>query len=185
MTLTMPCSHVCSHHVHRLVATLVCAQQARSSAHGDHRTARDRSDPLGATHNIGGRHAAKNDILEAKLERRARSSCNPSLRVREPPKQPLARLPSGLMGQAPYMLQTREKNSSRLDWYHFNDKSRKKVCPNMSRKSNHHRAYRNQWYQIIAPKRGTAGGTSFPCGKPCTGSLKLHRDQKNSHFEEI
>ena len=109
MMSTMPSSHVCSHHAHRLVATLVCARQARSSAHGDHRTARDRSDPLGATHNIGGRHAAKNDILEAKLERRARSSCNPSLRVRESPKQPLARLASRLMGQAPYMLQTREK----------------------------------------------------------------------------
>ena len=181
----MLCSHVCSHHVHRLVATPVYAQQARCSAHGDHRTARDRYEPPGVTHNIGRRRAAKNDILEAKLERRTRSSCNPSLRVREPPKQPLARPVSRLIGQTPYMLQTSEKNSLRLIWRHFNDKCRKKVCPNMSRRSNHHRAYRNQWYQIIAPKRGTAGGTSFPCGKPCTGSLKLHRDQKNSHFEGI
>ena len=127
--VTMLYSRVCSHHVHRLVATLVYARQARYSAHGDHRTARDRSDPLGATHNIGGRHAAKNDILEAKLERRARSSCNPSLRVREPPKQPLARIASRLMEQTPYMLQTSEKNSLRLVWRHFNDKCRKKVCP--------------------------------------------------------
>ena len=164
----MPCSHVCSHHVHRLVATPICAQQARCSAHGDHRTARGRYDPPGGTHNRAGWHAAKNNVLEANSERRARSLCSPSLRVRELPKQLRARLASRSMGQAPYMLQTHEKNSLRLDWRHFNDKTRKKSPPKMSRRSDQDLVHHNQCGQIIAPERGADRGTSFPCGTRCT-----------------
>ena len=105
------------------------ARAAGALTHVDHRTARYRYDPPGGTHNRAGWHAAKNNVLEANLERRARSLCSPSLRVREPPKQPRARLASRSMGQAPYMLQTHEKNSLRLDWRHLNYKSTKKVSP--------------------------------------------------------
>ena len=45
----MLCSHVCSHHVHRLVATPTNAQQAKTSALGVHLTARDRAKRLGGS----------------------------------------------------------------------------------------------------------------------------------------
>ena len=45
----MLCSHVCSHHVHRLVATPTNAQQAKTSALGVYLTARDRAKRLGGS----------------------------------------------------------------------------------------------------------------------------------------
>ena len=49
MMLTMLCSHVCSHHIHRLVATPTNAQQAKTSALGVYLTARDRAKRLGGS----------------------------------------------------------------------------------------------------------------------------------------
>ena len=49
MMLTILCSHVCSHHVHRLVATPTNAQQAETSALGVYLTARDRAKRLGGS----------------------------------------------------------------------------------------------------------------------------------------
>ena len=106
------------------------ARAAGALTHVDHRTARYRYDPPGGTHNRAGWHAAKNNVLEANSGSGAHAAfVAPSLRVRESPKQLRARLESRPMGQAPYMLQTHEKNSLRLDWRHLNHKSSKKVSP--------------------------------------------------------